>query len=304
MSLPSIVTLLALGCSGAGRVGGVGRADANPGTGGADAVGAESGTVVASGGNGEDGATDQAQEEAGVDGAREAGNEGGGVPRCGLESALCDDFEGGSLGHWTRSESGGTFAVDGTHAFSGQSAAMLTIPAGRAGGFLVRAGAPLFPLPANAISGRLMIYFESLPIGHFDTIRGAPAGGGTPWYNIGGQNRSLMFNYYSGADDCRAPRTPNQLVVTGKWQCWEWKYDGVNREMDLWIDGTLARQVIGTGDACQGANAAWTAPTFGSIRLGQYNAQTFGSETRIWMDDIVLGTGERLGCAAASLTTH
>ncbi|HEY2901780.1 MAG TPA: hypothetical protein VGL59_14450 [Polyangia bacterium] len=310
---PALLVALSAGCSGSGAVGGPG-AGATGGTtpsppsstasGGAapDGTGGANVSPTDSGSNAGAGANADAASDALVPSDGGSNDATGAARSCSSPTVICDDFEDGALTGWTKSESGGTFTVEGTHAYSGKSSVLLTIPGGRSGGFLVRTGAPLFPLSNNTIWGRMMIYFEGVPSGHFDTIRAAPGGGGTPWYNIGGQNKALMFNYYSGADDCRAPRTPNQTVATGKWMCWEWKYDGSKNEMDLWIDGTLVRQVVGTGDACQGANAPWTAPSFGSIRLGQYNAQTYGSQTRLWMDDIAITTTDRLGCPAVSAT--
>jgi hypothetical protein len=239
-------------------------------------------------------------------GGAEAGSIGdGGSAACPDPALVCDDFEDGDLVGWNKLETGGTFAVEGTHAYSGKSSVRLTIPANQRGGFLERTGMPLFPLKSNTIWGRMMVFFEDMASGHFDTIRGAPVGGGTPWCNIGGQFKDLLFNYYSGDHDCWGTPNPKPPIATGKWMCWEWKLDGSKNEMDLWTDGTLTHTVVGKGDGCvSGGNATWAAPTFGTVRLGEFNAQTAGAQTRMWMDDIALGTSGRIGCPKAGDSPH
>jgi hypothetical protein len=224
---------------------------------------------------------------------------------CADPAVVCDDFEAGDLARWTKVETGGTFAIDSMHAYGGKSAVKLTIPANQRGGFLEQKGAPLFPLVNNTVWGRMMVFYESMANGHFDTIRGAPAGGGTPWCNIGGQGKALLFNYYSGNHDCWGTPNPKPPITTNKWMCWEWKYDGSKNEMDLWIDGKPTHSVVGVGGGCvSGGNATWAAPTFGSVRLGEFNAQTDGAQTRMWMDDIAIGTSGRIGCPPAADSPH
>ena len=40
------------------------------------------------------------------------------------------------------------------------------------------------------------------------------------------------------------------------------------------------------------------------IRLGEFNAQTDGAQTRMWMDDIAIGTSGRIGCPPAADSPH
>jgi hypothetical protein len=224
---------------------------------------------------------------------------------CKNGALVCDDFEDGDLVGWRKSETGGKLEVEGTHAYSGKSAVRLTIPANQRGGFLQQRGAPLFPLPKKVLWGRMMVYFEDMAGGHFDTIRGGTAGGGTPWYNIGGQGKAYFLNYYTGGHDCWSVPAGRPAIPRNKWMCWEWTFDGNTNGISYWVDGKLVREVKGPGDGCvSGGNAPWVAPTFGSIQLGEFNAQTTGAQTRMWMDDIALGTEMRIGCPAASSTAH
>jgi hypothetical protein len=228
-----------------------------------------------------------------------------GAAGCPEPQLVCEGFEGGSLDTFKVLETGGSFALDATHVYSGAASVLLTIPANQRGGFLEAAGAPLFPLMNNTVWGRVMVYFEDLPNGHFDTVRGAPEGGGTPWYNIGGQGKALLFNYYSGALDCWSTVANKPPLPLERWLCWEFQIDGSKNDMALWVDGEPSHSINDTGQGCVGGKqGTWAAPSFGSVRLGQFNAQTAGNQTRIWMDDVALGTSGRIGCPDASATTR
>jgi hypothetical protein len=264
----------------------------------ADHVAAKGDVAEGGSASSEDGTTDGASS----DGARADGSSSSGCPD---PAVVCDDFEASNLSEWNVLETGGTFAIDQMHAYGGKSSVRLTIPAKQRGGFLEKMGSPLFPLVNNTSWGRMMVFFESMASLHFDTIRGAPVGGGTPWYNVGGQYKALLFNYYSGDKDCAGYPKPNPGIPTNKWMCWEWKFDGSKNELDLWIDGTLIYTVLGTGSTCvTGGAPMWAAPTFGSIRIGEYNAQTEAVQTRMWMDDVALGSTGRIVCPVTSPSAH
>ena len=282
------------------------------GTGGSagEAAGSSGGVPTTAGTSGIGGGSGAGGEPGGASGGVGMAGAGGsaGAPlqvACAAPAALCEDFEAGNLEQFAVLETGGVFDVDATHVYSGGSAVMLTIPANQRGGFLEAAGAPLFPLTGNTVWGRLMVYFEDLPSGHFDTVRGAPEGGGTPWYNIGGQGKALLFNYYSGALDCWSTVANKPPLPLKKWVCWEFQIDGSKNDMALWVDRQPSHSINDTGQGCVGGKqGTWAAPTFGSVRLGQVNAQTTGNQTRLWMDDIALGTSGRIGCPEPSATAH
>lgn len=220
---------------------------------------------------------------------------------CPSNAQLCDDFENGSLDDWNKLETGGTITLDSSHAFSGSAALSVQTPSNQRGGFIERAGAPLFPLPNGAFWGRLMVYFDSVPDGHSDLVRGAPAGGGVPWYNVGEQHGEILLNYYNNApSDCWARPSPGKPVPSGTWMCWEWSFDNTTNEEVFWIDGQLSRRVSAVGDGCvTGGNQVWGAPEFGSLRLGEYIAQPSNVPTELWIDAVAVGTAGRLGCPGA-----
>jgi hypothetical protein len=81
--------------------------------------------------------------------------------------------------------------------------------------------------------------------------------------------------------------------------CWEWMFDAATNHIQFWVDGQLMRDISGRGDGCTtGQNGTWSAPSFGSIELGEFNAQTSSAQTRMWLDDVALGTEARIGCPA------
>jgi hypothetical protein len=218
---------------------------------------------------------------------------------CPANALFCDDFENPALPGWTKIESGGTLTIDPTHFVSGKSALSVNIPGNMAGGWLERKGAPLFPLPANAIYGRLMVYFDNLVPGHSDVVRGAATGGNTPWYNVGAQSGDVLLNYYTSGSDCWARPAPSKKIPLKTWMCWEWAFDGAKNEMDFYIDGVLSRKVTGSGDGCSGNNT-WTAPTFASLRIGEYIAQRSNTPHQMWIDDVAVSVTGRVACPGAA----
>jgi hypothetical protein len=233
-----------------------------------------------------------------------AGNVGAGgtlgpTATCPTTAVVCEDFESGTLDGWVKMESGGTLAIDGTHAYSGKSALAITMATGQRGGWLQKTGSPLFPLPKNAIYGRVMMYFESLPAGHTDFVRAAPTGGQTPWYNVGEQTGKVLLNYYGNGSDCWARPAPSTAIPLNTWMCWEWSYDGPKNQIQFYIDSQLARTVDGVGDGCTGPNV-WTAPQFNYLAIGAYNAQPTNAPSvgKMWFDDIAVSTEGRVGCPA------
>ena len=281
----------AAGAAGGGAGSGVAGSG---GSGGAAAGGRGGATAGAAGAAGVTGA-------AGTSGTPDAGTDAGtSTALCPPSALICEDFEDGNLDGWTQVLTSGTVAIDSVHASSGKNALGINIPANQRGGFIERKGAPLFPLPGKVMWGRVMVYFDSVSDGHTDFVRGAVAGGGTPWYNLGEQHGEILLNYYNGsAADCWARPSPGKPVALGKWTCWEWSFDGNINEIQFYIDGALSRRVSATGDGCtSGQNSTWTAPDFAALRIGAYIAETRATVMQMWIDDIAVGTAGRIGCPA------
>jgi hypothetical protein len=220
---------------------------------------------------------------------------------CPPSALVCEDFEDGKADGWSALATGMT--IDTVHAASGKNALSLNIPANGRGGFITRKGAPLFPLVNKTMWGRVRVWFDSASDGHTDIVRGQAASGGNPTYNVGEQHGAYMLNYYNGssATDCWArPKAPTPTVVAlGKWMCWEWSFNAGTNNMQFFVDGTLYRAVNMTGDGCLTGNGTWVAPAdFGSVSIGAYIAETRPTVMQLWIDDIAIGTEQRIGCPA------
>jgi hypothetical protein len=189
-------------------------------------------------------------------------------------------------------------SVAGQFTTSGASALFIDTAAGKRGGFLQLKGAPLFPLPNKVMYGRAMVRFQGgTPDGHTDIVRGSTLSGGVPFYNVGEQHHEILLNYYVQYPevDCWARPQPGYDLPPDTWMCWEWKFDGNLSEMEFYIDGELERKVSQTGDGCLQGNSVWTAPEFGLLQIGEYIAET-GDPSKLWIDDVAVGTQARLGC--------
>lgn len=239
----------------------------------------------------------------GASGSASAGSNSGGTGQaagsCPANALFCDDFEDGNLEGWKKKEAGGTLKVDTQEASSGTHALSIDIPANKQGGFLELSGAPLFPLPNKLIWGRAMVYFDTAPDGHTDIFRGAAADGQIPWYNVGEQHGEILLNYYNGsAEDCWARPKPGKVVPLKTWMCWEFSFDGNADELQFFIDGELSRKVTKMGDGCGQGTPTWVAPTFASLQVGEYIAQVSNMPSKMYIDDVAVGTASRLGCPA------
>lgn len=292
------------GGSGGASQGGAGNGGAASGGTGVSGGGAsgEAGAAGANGGRsggGTSGSSGAGGSAGGRGGAGGAGAGGSGMGAlCPANALFCDDFEDGNLDGWTKNESGGTLVVTTMQPSHGTRSLQIDVPAMQYGGALIRRGAPLFPLPSARMWGRLMVYFDTIADGHTDIIRGAATNGNTPQYNVGEQHGEILLNYYAGAaSDCWARPRPSKVVPLKTWMCWEWSFDGTANQMQFYIDGTLSRQVDGTGDGClSNPTQTWTAPTFAELRIGEYIAERSNAAQRIYIDDIAVGTQGRIAC--------
>jgi hypothetical protein len=240
---------------------------------------------------------------------------------------FCDDFEGYAAGpapggSWTSQLNGGTVAVDTTQFRSGAKSVKFTTPA-RAGGktaFLRLASPSVFPVTGNVFYGRMMFRLESAPTTsvHWTFIEAGGTVVGQTYhalYRYGGQlpvmqgaafiGSQFIANYdtpdwYSGTgpgSDCW--RHANRTVVpVGTWSCVEWRFDGPNNDMRMWLDDVALNDltVTGAGQGCVNApaNYTWAAPTFDHLELGWDSSQTDTART-IWIDDVVVSRTQ-IGC--------
>lgn len=249
-------------------------------------------------------------------------------PTRSCETALfCDDFESypKSLppgGPWAPQLKAGSLAVDETQHYSGAKSVKFSTDAasGTKRALLRLATSTVFPLANDTLFGRMMFRLEAAPETsvHWTLVQAGGLVEGQSYhalYRYGGQlpitadgafvGSQWMANYetpdsYSGtgpSSDCW--QHANQSVIpTSAWSCLEWKFDGQNNALSLWLDGEPLNDlsVVGTGQGCvnQPATYVWTAPQFDSLDVGWESYQTDEART-LWLDDVALGA-ERIGC--------
>lgn len=238
---------------------------------------------------------------------------------------VCDDFESydsAPNGKWTLHTAGGTVAIDTTqHASGSKSVKLSTTAAGSTTAMLRMQDASVFPVPGNVLYGRMLYYVESVPTQsvHWTMIAGLGLVPGQTYhalYRYGGQmpvtqgatflGSQMMANYdtpdwYSDkstpGSDCWH-HSSGRVIPVAQWTCVEWKFDGPNNGMKLWLDGALAPDltILGHGDGCLNAptNFPWTAPTFASLDLGWESYQSDDARV-VYVDDVALST-TRIGC--------
>jgi hypothetical protein len=299
---------------------------------GADALGGATGSGGAPGGNTGSGGSTGAGGMVGNDGA--AGSTGGDPCATAL---YCDDFEkyaanAAPTTPWHASTNMGAVTVDGTMAHSGSQSIKMTTQARTTDGiktaFIELAGNNVFPVAGNVFYGRMMFYLDAAPTTsvHWTLIQGAgvvPSASDATYhalYRYGGQlpvmqgstfvGSQLMANYDtpdsypigSGtppASDCWQ-HADKVVVPVGRWACVEWKFDGPNNRMNLWLDGAAVSSLTmnGTGQGCVNQPATppfvWTAPNFDRLDLGWESYQTDGVRT-IHVDDVVISKTQ-IGC--------
>lgn len=248
-------------------------------------------------------------------GPPDAGGVDAGTPDAGgapcASARFCDDFEtydagARPSGPWTVSVSGGDARIDDTKAFSGGQSVRLTTD-GQAAyrrAFISLTGAPVFPIPGNVMFGRLMMWLTAPPTQttHWTNIQGegpVPNQSYRSEVRYGGQvSQHLMANYDTSgvASDCWQHSTT--VIPSGRWACFEWRYDAPNDTMNLWVDGVAidALTVVGQGSGCISHDTGdhWYFPTFDTLRLGWEHYQT-SDPIELWLDAVAVDT-QRIGC--------
>lgn len=298
-------------------------------SGGASTSGGESSTGGAlSGGNaGSSGSmtTGGAGAATGGSGGGSAG--AGGAKNVCADALYCDDFEKYAPGKApdgafkTRLGSG-TVSVDEAQHVSGTRSVKFTTEAkdGTKTAFLRLEGNSVFPVAGNVYYGRMMFRLESAPTTavHWTLIQGGGTVPGQTYhsqYRYGGQHpvtmnnmfvgNQLMANYetpdsYSGVgpkSDCWL-HANKRVVPVAKWTCIEWKFDGPQNQMRLWMDGApledLSVNGMGQGCVSQPGTFTWTAPNFEYLDIGWEAYQPDTART-LYIDDLVISKSP-IGC--------
>lgn len=296
------------GSGGSGAVGSGGATSSGGGSGGASASGGVAGGAAGqSGTGGAAGATD-----------------------CGA-ALFCDDFESYPTGaapggSWKTQTNMGTVMVDSTRPHSGTRSVRFDTKAASSTktAFMKLVGAPLFPVPMNTFYGRMMFWLSAGPTAsvHWTFVQ---AGGVVPdqapsyhaVYRYGGQMPVMQGGTFDGSQLMASYDTPDSYGGTGPssdcyqqsnavvapmgtWSCVEWKFDGMNNALQIWLDGKAIDELTVTGHSMgcvnQPENYTWSAPTFADLELGWESYQQDDART-IWIDDVAIGTS-RLNCPA------
>jgi hypothetical protein len=218
----------------------------------------------------------------------------------------------------------GTVTVDSTQKHSGSQSVKFTTQAaaGTKTAFMKLMGAPLFPVAMNTFYGRMMFYLEAGPSSsvHWTFVQ---AGGVVPnqtpsyhaVYRYGGQMPVMQGGTFSGSQLMASYDTPDSYGGTGPssdcyqqsnavvapmgtWSCVEWKFDGTNNALQIWLNGQAIDEltIMGHSMGCvnQAADYTWLAPTFSELELGWESYQQDDARTS-WIDDVAIGT-ERQSC--------
>ena len=217
--------------------------------------------------------------------------------------AICDSFESAAPGAapgapWKLSGNSGSAVVSATRAFRGTQSLKLTTTAATYQRAMIQTdGAPLFPLPQNALYGRMMVWLENAAGNnvHYNIISaGGPVpghAGVTGSYNYGGQLGTYLANYdtQGAATDCW--KHSAKAMPIGQWVCYAWKLDGAKNEMQLGTTGgeIADLRVTNTGEGCIGHDFGdvWIAPTFAKASVGWESVQNDPGHV-MYVDDVIL----------------
>jgi hypothetical protein len=312
--------------SGGAAGGGTGGAS-SAGVGGSATGGTTAGVGTTGGaGNASGGTAGSSAGTAGTSGAAAGGAGTGGTGADPCATALyCDDFEAYDTapnGKWTPHSESGTVAIDGAEHVSGAKSVKFSTQSGDGATAMMRLqGSPIFPVAGNVVYGRMLFKLAAAPTAsvHWTIITGFGLVSGQGYradYRYGGQQPISQGNAFVGSQMMANYETPDwyndkstpgsdcwhhangRVIPVAKWTCIEWKFDGANNGMQLWLDGMPADDltVTGHGDGC--VNAAndfpWTAPNFSSMDLGWESYQQDDARTA-WIDDVVISTTP-IGC--------
>jgi hypothetical protein len=227
--------------------------------------------------------------------ARDAGSTPSLCPTSGL--VFCDGFDGPAYDANTWSEDGcntpgTTLTTDTQHVYRGTSALRAHIAQQGAG---IYAGAILnerksFPTLANAMYGRVFIYFEADPPPHnMGMVTGHQLNPHQGTYSESinvTRFYAVQWNQSPHVDEGFNSATQIQL---NHWMCLEWYYSGAVGETRTWVDGTELTDIHETG---------WIPVQFQQLDLGIGEPEgdlVAPTGFDAWFDELALDTA-RIGC--------
>jgi hypothetical protein len=281
------------------------------GTSGAGGLPDGSGGMAASGG-----ASAGAPGSAGAAGSPPSAN-------CPSGALFCEDFETFSPmappnGKWTSRTNGtATVVVDTTHAHSGTKAVHFhstTVNNGQRA-YILTQGAPAFPVTADAVYVRFMMY-----IGRYMSVSGTSTHNRIAWLGSaatlasGGNGPGYAFVTYNGIAVERltnpsqgfqrdASQHMDDASRQNKWQCFEFEIDnkgGVpsgeqsssTTVPHIWQEGQALKL------SAAGSSEPWLPVPFEALQFSLWSPQTDPMPTDYWIDDIAMST-QRIQCPPA-----
>jgi hypothetical protein len=231
-------------------------------------------------------------------------------PGCGPSSFFCEGFEDSAVGAAQQNDAWrpeGNASIDGQ---ASEGARALRLQPG--GGQFARIALNNFSAPNNSLFGRMFLRIEALPsspnFAHWVVIEATGGGSSERVRPLGGQfidiaDRAIRTNFWGvGADggptgdwthwDNGAPVE----AAAATYQCIEWRMNGADSAIDVWIDEQFQPSLSVTRDN-NPRNIPFVFPTFNNLTIGWgvFQGGTTPGTFDVHIDDIVLST-ERAGC--------
>src|SRR5690606_35339236 len=202
-------------------------------------------------------------------------------PGCGPSAFFCEDFEGLALGPAPQNDAWrpeGNASIDEV-ASRGNRALRLRPN----GGQFARIALNNFSAPNISLFGRLFLRIEALPtapnFAHWVVVEATGSGSSERVRPLGGQyielgDRNLSSNFWGvGADGGPTgdwTHWDNGGLVEARaatYQCIEWRMNGADSAIDVWIDGQFEPSLSVTRDN-NPRNIPFVFPTFNNITIG------------------------------------
>lgn len=262
-------------------------------------------SVAATLDSGSDGGS-QLVTDAGRDGGREGENDGGVIS--GGTPFMKEGFESSSLNTtaWKWVDDNASYALDTTRFHSGAASLRINTANINANpwnrGFVETTRT--FPLAGRSLFIRAFIYLDDpAPTRHFTVLAArsaekAPTAGDWSYkVNIVPTSSRLqwryLWNYGTVGLGSFIDSAPADHADTGRWACWEWEIDGVDRQLRFWLDeAPLPNFTVTVGSQWAIAKNVHTQFGFQTSHHDSYGDAGYN----VWVDDITVDD-ERVGCA-------
>ena len=231
-------------------------------------------------------------------------------PGCGPAAFFCEGFEDLAVGAAQQNDAwrpDGNVSIDG-QAMEGARALRLQPN----GGQQARISLNNFSAPNNSLFGRMFLRVEALPsspnFAHWVVVEATGSGSSERVRPLGGQfidlaDRGIRTNFWGiGADGGPTgdwTHWDNGSPVEARsatYQCIEWRMNGADSAIDVWIDGQFQPSMsISRDDNPSGR--AFVFPTFNAMTIGWgvFQGGTTPAQFDVHIDDIVLSS-QRAGC--------